>query len=90
MSAIVSYCIISRAGRNTIGTVTQTRNQAITGFPGIGLSSRNNSDTEKKVVQEESEEEEMEEEEEEAATEEGLAAEEGVPERKRPRLDSYD
>ena len=27
---------------------------------------------------------------EEAATEEGLAAEEGIPERKRPRLGSYD
>ena len=62
LSAIVSYRIISRAGRNTISTVTQTRNQAITGFPGIGLSFRNNSNTEGKVIEKESEEEDTDEE----------------------------
>ena len=38
-----------RGGRNSIGTVTLSRNQTITGFPGIGFISRNNSDTEKKL-----------------------------------------
>ena len=55
--------VLIRAGRNTIGIVTQTRNQTTTGFPGIGFTSRNNSDTEWKGVEEESEEEKAAEEE---------------------------
>ena len=45
--------------------------------------------TDEEVVMD-GEEEELVVDEEEEATEEGLAAEEGIPERKRPRLDSYD
>ena len=45
--------------------------------------------TEEEVVVD-GEEEELAVDEEEEATDEGLAAEEGIPERKRPRLDSYD
>ena len=53
----------ARVGRNTIAIVTQTRNSFITGFPGIGFTSRNNSDTEEEE-REEKEEEEREEKEE--------------------------
>ena len=45
------YCV--RVGRNTIATVMQTRNWDITGFPGIGFTSHNNSDTEEEEREEE-------------------------------------
>ena len=37
----------------------QTRNWGITGFPGIGFTSRNNSDTEEEEREEEEEDEEQ-------------------------------
>ena len=49
----------TRVGRNTIATVTQTRNWAITGFPGIDFTSRNDIDTEEEEREEEEEDEEQ-------------------------------
>ena len=51
--------VCARVGRNTIATVMQTRNWGITGFPGIGFTSRNNSDTEEEEREEEEEDEEQ-------------------------------
>ena len=53
------FLFVCRVGRNTIGTVMQTRNWAITGFPVIGFTSRNNSDTEEEEREEEEEDEEQ-------------------------------